>query len=125
MERKPYIMKVEEIQTLIAGLITHGPEDIYGKIKAKAFFAMENKDDIDDMFLDMAETLLKKGREELEEDDEDGENPSIANIYYTLSYILRKVAHETYSKYLKLGKERDNNRFIRLVSYNKDAPLMV
>jgi len=31
-------MKVEEVQTLIAGLITHGTEEIYNKIKAKAFF---------------------------------------------------------------------------------------
>ena len=126
MVRKSYIMKVGEIQTLIAGLVTHGPENIYTQIKAKALFAMEEKNDIDEMFLDMSETLLRKGREELEsEDSEDSEDASIANIYYTLSYILRKVAHEVYVKYIKKGETRDNDRFIRLVSNNKDAPLMV
>lgn len=122
--RKPYIMKIEEVQTLIAGLITNGPEDTYNKIKAKALFAMDGKGDIDDMFLDMSETLLKKGREEME-DKEAEESPTLAHVYYTLSYILRKVAHEIYIKYIKRGEARDNNRFIRLVSNNKDAPSMI
>ena len=123
MSRKPYIMKSEEIQTLIAGLLSYGPEETYNKMRAKALFSIDQKDDIDEMFLDMSETLLKKGREELE--NETDENPSLASIYYTLSSILRKLAHEIYIKYIKQGKTRSSNRFIRLISYNKDAPLMI
>jgi len=85
---------------------------------------MDERDDIDEMFLDMSETLLKSGREELEREHTE-EDPSIANIYYTLSYMLRKAAHEVYIKYIKKGSARDNKRFIRLVSNNEDAPLMI
>lgn len=120
--RKPYIMKVEEIQTLIAGFVSNGQEDTYNKIKAKALFAMDKIEDIDDMFLDMSESFLKLARDDTDIESED--NPSLSSIYYVISYMLRKVAHEIYSKYIKKGEQRDNSRFIRLISYNKDAPLV-
>lgn len=130
MSRKPYIMKVEEMQTLIASLITNGPEETYTRMRAKALLAMEQTDDIDDMFLDMSETFLNKGRAELESDDEkaegeEDEEPSIAYIYYNLAFMLRRLAHEVYRRYITKGKQRDNERFIRLVSFNEEAPLLM
>jgi hypothetical protein len=123
MTREPYIINTEEIQSLINGLLSWGPEETYVKIRAKMIFDMENKNDIDEMALDMSETLLKKGREELKQETED--NPSLANVYYTLSSILRRLAHEIHWRYInKKGDSRSNDRFLRLVSNNTDAPLM-
>ncbi len=127
MDHKPYIMKNEEIQTLVAGIMAHGVDDTYSKMRAKAIFAMDNKENIDDMFLDMSDTLLRLAREEVDSKDknEDGDSNLLSNVYYTVSYMLKRIAHEVYRNYIKKGDTRDNSRFIRLVSYNKDAPLMV
>lgn len=130
MSRKPYIMKIEEIKTLIASLIANGAEETYARMRVKAFMAMDGSDDIDEMFLDMSEACLKKGREELEMPDEEENNkeddrPVLSNIYYTLAFLLRRLAHEVYRRYIKKGKQRDSNRFIRLISYDENAPLLM
>jgi len=123
MSRDTYIMKVEEIQTLIAGLITNGPEDTYNRMRAKAFMLMDQKEDADEFFLDMSETFSKKAKEDIENDS--SEDPSLSNIYSTLAFMLRKLAHEVYRKYIKKGDRRDNSRFLRLVSYNESVSLMI
>lgn len=131
MIRKPYIMKMEEMQTLIASLVTKGAEETYARMRAKAFMAMDKTADIDEMFLDMSETFLKKGRSELESSDEEDEEveddgrPTLISIYYTVAFLLRRLAHEVYRRYIKMGKQRDNDRFIRLVSYDEEAPLLM
>lgn len=127
MNHKPYIMKVEEIEILITSMIANGPEETYAKMRARAFIAMDKKDDIDEMFLDMSEVFLKRGRDELNASLEDNDDGAILliNIHYSLAFMLRRLSHEVYRKYLKKGKQRDTNRFIRLVSYNKEAPLLM
>jgi len=121
MNRTPYIMKEEEIQALIAGFIKYGPEDVYIKMKTKALFVMDKIDDLDEEFLDRANLLLIRGKKELYNNSED----SLKNIYYTLAFMLRKLAHEIYRKYIKNGRLRDNDRFLRIVSNNKEAPLLL
>ena len=123
MSHNSYIMRTEEIEILISGLIEHGPVETFNKMRAKAFMAMDKKNDVDEIFLDMSETLSKRAKEELDNDSDD--NPSLSNIYSTLAFMLRKLAHEIYRKYIKIGEERDNSRFLRLISYNKDVSLMI
>ncbi len=121
MNRTPYIMKEEEIQALIAGFIKYGSEDIYIKMKTKALFIMDKVDDLDEEFLDRANILLMRGRKELHDNSED----SLRDIYYTLSFMLRKLAHEIYRKYIKNGRVGDNDRFLRIISNNKEAPSLL
>jgi hypothetical protein len=116
-------MKVEEIQMLVSGLIEHGPEETFNKMRAKAFMSMDQKNDVDEIFLDMSETLSRKAKEELDNDSDD--NPSLSNIYSTLAFMLRRLAHEVHRKYIKKGEERDSSRFLRLVSYNESVSLMI
>jgi len=128
--RKPYIMKIQEIQTLIASLVSNGPEDTYSRMRAKAFMAMSDKNDVDEMFLDMSNTLLEKGREAANTSEKDSDNeqdgvPSVVDVYYTLSFLLRKLSHEVYRSYIKQGKKRNNSRFLRLHSHNKEAPALI
>ena len=124
MTRKKYIMSPEEMETLSSGLLSDGPDEVYVRMKAMGTFAMSKKDDVDEMFLDMSEAMLEKSREEAS-DEENEEGIIIKKIYYTLSFLLRRLAHEIYRKYIKNGKERSNNRFLRLVSDNEDALLMI
>ena len=123
MVRSPYIMKVEEIQILVTGLLEHGPEETYNKMRAKAFLSMDAKNDVDETFLDMSETLSRKAKEELDNDSD--EDPSLSNIYSTLSFMLKRLAHEVHRKYIKKGDKRDNSRFLRLISYNEKVSLMI
>jgi hypothetical protein len=116
-------MKVEEIQILVIGLIDNGPEETYNKMRAKAFMSIDTRSDVDEMFLDMSEILSKKAKEEVDNDNDD--NPSLANIYSTLSFMLRRLAHEVYRKYIKMGDKRNNERFLRLASYNEKVSLMI
>ena len=118
-------MKEEEIQVLIAGFITNGAEDTYNRMKAKSFMSMENKKDLDDMLLDMSETLYKRALEELSDIEKtENESNSLFNIYNTLSFMLKRLAHEVFRKYNRMGDKRDNNRFLRLASYNKNILLI-
>jgi len=97
----------EEIQTLADGLNLHGEDEIYSRMRAKAIFVMKEKDDIDEMFLDMSQDVLEKAREEEDEDKK--------SLYLTVSFLLRKLAHELYRRYTKEGKERTSERFLRVV----------
>ena len=123
MNRPAYIMREEEIMALVAGFVKYGPDDIYIKMKTKALFVMDKVDDLDEEFLDRSIALLSKARREDNniEDDE----ISHRDIYYTLSFMLKKLAHEIYREYIKKGEDRNSNRFLRLVSNNEEAPLLL
>lgn len=125
MSRVAYIMKEKEIMALVVGFIKCGPEDTYIKMKTKALFVMDKVDDLDEEFLDRSIILLSKARQEQDEDNDDSEEISHKDIYYTLSFMLRKLAHEINREYIKRGKTRNSNRFLRLVSNNKEAPLLL
>jgi len=117
-------MSENDIEAMVAGFIKLGPEDVYNKMRAKALLVMDKMKDLDDEFLDRSNTLLAKARQEAEATKEE-DSDSLERIYYTLSFMLRKLAHEIYRKYLRKGETRDNGRFLRLVSDNKDAPLLI
>lgn len=122
MNHNKYIMKEEEIQILLTGLIVNGVEDTYDRMKAKALMMMDQKPDVDEILLDMSETLYKKVQNELTNENKD---LSIINAYNTLSFILKRLAHKVYRKYNRKGEQRDNNRFLRLISCNKDISLII
>lgn len=113
--RIPYILKTGEIDALMAGLAAHGPQQTYEQMLVRATLAMGTADDIDDMFLDMYESMLKQARTV----DNDKQ---LRDSLYLLASMLRKLAHEIHAAYLHLGKNKDNTRFLRIVSYNTDAP---
>lgn len=122
MSHNKYIMKEEEIQILLTGLIVNGVEDTYDRMKVKALMMMDQKPDVDEILLDMSETLHKKVQNELANENKD---LSIINAYNTLSFMLKRLAHKVYRKYNREGEQRDNNRFLRLISCNKDISLII
>lgn len=121
MTRKPYIIKDAEVGTLVASMLSGGGTETLSRLRGRALLSMDAHDDMDEIFLDMSDSFREKGLLEL---DKEGDVP-MASIYYTLAFILRRLAHEIYRKYIKNGVQRDNERFIRLVSYNEQAPLLM
>lgn len=120
MTRKPYTLPEQEIEILISGLMEHGDEETYNRMRDKTLSVIDKKDDLDEMLMDMYETMITRARESVVENEKDKE---LQNILYQLASILRILAHELYRTYIKNGKGRDNERFIRLASFNKDAPV--
>lgn len=109
-------LKNDELESLFTGINTLGPIKTYEAIKAKAIVLVAERDSIDEDMLDMSEAILKLARED------QTINESKRKIYYLASYMLRKLAHELRIIYIKTGKQTNSkdDRFIRLVSYNKD-----
>jgi hypothetical protein len=120
MTRKPYTLSEEEIEVLIDGIMKHGDEATYMQMKYKTLISMDKKDDLDEMLMDMHETILARARKSSTENKIDKE---LRKILYQLASMLRILAHEIYREYIKNGKSRDSERFLRLVSLNKDAPV--
>ena len=100
------VITTEEIQTLVSGLILHKEDGLYSHMCAKALLLMSSLDDVDEMFLDMSDSALHYAREQDEGDARD---------YYTVSFLLRRVAHQVYRKYIREGKQRESERFLRSV----------
>lgn len=115
--RKPYILKRQEVEHLLMGLTTHGRDETHTRMMAKATEAMKKDEFLDEKFMDMYDTLLKRARH-LEPSDED--EKKLQEAYYTLASMLRNIAHRVYYTYIKQGKARDleNERFLRLVVNN-------
>lgn len=116
--REKYIIKTKEINSLLAGLVAHGPEKTYAQMKIRATRAMETADDVDEMFLDMSESMLKKARNARTKKGEQSTKP----YFYTLASMLRRLAHEINRAYIKSNRKVENTRFIRLVFDNPEAP---
>jgi len=112
-DRTPYSISEDEIKKLISLFISAGEAKTYNITKSNLFFSINTFDDLDEKILDMSDSFLELGREEKKKSNED---LILSKTYYSLSYILRKIAHEIYRKYIRSGKERDNKRFLRLVS---------
>lgn len=123
-ERDRYIMPLLEIQALVAGFMNHGPEKSYELMKSKAVSIMDKVSDLDEEFMDRSETLLQKARDEQDEETDENE-ACMKDILYTLSYMMRKLAHEIHFKYLKQGEQRSGERFLKLVSDNKNRKLLI
>lgn len=106
MSRNPYILTEGEIKVLFKGLVEYGEDETYGRMRDKVITAMLMEDDIDDMLMDMHDTILKRARQSKDEEQK---------VFYRLAVILRKLAHEIYYTYIKAGKKRNNERFLRLI----------
>lgn len=117
--RKPYILKTEEVDTLLAGLVSHGADATYERMRDKAFDASQQRPDMDDVFLDMYEGMIKKARG-IDAGEEDGKK--LSNDLYTLATMMRNIAHQLYRAYNRAGMIRDNDRFLRLVVSNDTIP---
>lgn len=122
MKREKYIMPVSEIQALVAGFVQYGPQETYIKMRSKALMVMDKAPALDEEFLDRAEILLQKAREEPDSVEEG--KTSLKDIYYTLSFMLRRLAHEMHFIYIKKGKSKENNRFLQVIS-NTDGPKLL
>lgn len=118
MARKKYVLKVEEIEALLRGMIENGPDETYKRMKDKALASMEKMKDLDEMFMDMSEDFLDRARTE-PGSDENGKQ--LKDTYYILNSMLRTLAHEINKIYRKNGKDKIGDRFIRLVSFNNEA----
>lgn len=112
MNRTPYKIKNEEIATLLDALDKHGYERTYQLMEHKALSTMESRNNIDEMFLDMADSLQRIVCNNIDLDQETIE------AYDIIASMLRRIAHRVYRRYINGGKWRDNSRFLRLVSIN-------
>ncbi len=119
MERKPYVLKNDEIETLIKGIMEYGDEETYARMLNKSLVTMQNIEDMDEMLMDMYETMLEKARSTK---DEDKSSKELRLIYYQLASMFRILAHQIQREYIKKGQNKQGERFLRLVSYNKDIP---
>lgn len=119
MTRKPYILKEEEINTLVRGIVDHGDEETYSRMRDKSLVAMKSDDDVDEMLMDMHETMLNRARGV-------GDGPEYTEVkktLYQLASMLRILAHYINKEYRASGKKKSGERFLKLASYNKDAPV--
>jgi hypothetical protein len=115
--RKKYVIKKDEINSLVSNIISNGTDDTYTKMCAKIFLAIDDKVDLDEMLMDMADETLEKARKESEKKN----NEIITSAYYSLHFILRKLANQTYRKYIKKGIKKESTRFLNLIT-NESAP---
>lgn len=106
--REPYIIKEAEIAVLLAGIVEHGADPTYERMLDRVECQIEEEEYLDEMIMDMCEGVLKRARE-CSDDDEAKEQ------LYELSGILRRLAHHTYRLYIRDGKERTGERFLRIV----------
>lgn len=97
----------QELEVIIKNLQLHGQEEIFTNMRSKALFVMDQVDDMDEVFLDMSDDVLKKARKE--------EDEHRKKDLYVISFLLRRVAHQVYRKYIKGGKQRLSERFLRSV----------
>lgn len=112
MIRPLYIFKKEELRILLNGMITRGPEVLYNTMKSRALMSMKKVSYADDIIMDQYEAVLKVARTQ---SNESWEDKKTKNILYNIASLLRILAHVIYREYLKIDRERDNERFLRLV----------
>lgn len=111
--RERYNAEKKEIDAIVGKIISNGILDTYNKIRANAFFEVERRKDMGCVLLDMAEDFLSLGRREMDSKD----NLFLINIYYTLHYMFRRLAHEINKKF-----PYEDDRFLRLVEESIDMP---
>jgi len=110
-----YDMNLNEVETLLLGLVQNGKDKMYQLMRDKAFGLIQKEDDIDIMFMDMYEYMLSLARENLDD------NMEVEKMYYTLSSILRKLAQESHLFYIQNNKASEDNRFLRTIKYIKNS----
>jgi len=118
--RTKYVLAGNEIEALVSGLAHNGPDNMYELMKGKIAVMMVTSEEMDLMLMDMQETVLQLGREVNAE--ESAELKQLKDMYYILASMLRRLAHESQVVYIKNGKERNDERFLRLVHQDKEAP---
>lgn len=118
--RIKYVLSGSEVEALVAGLAHNGPSNMYELMKGKIAAMMVTSEEMDMVLMDMQETILQFGREI--DAEESPEMKQLKDIYYILASMLRRLAHESHFAYIKNGKLREDDRFLRLVHDNKEAP---
>ena len=121
VKRDTYIMTDEEVFTLTSGVFATGIESVINKMKARAIFSMKFQKDLDEMLLDMSETLLQKGKAIVDIEKSDNPGRSMVSVYYTLARSLRKLAHDVHRMYQGQKRENMSDRFLEII-YNPEAP---
>jgi hypothetical protein len=114
--RERYVMSEDEIKIMLQGLKAYGPDETYKRIQERTFSSMINTDSIDDMIMDMYETMLKEARK-----CEDGKELKLD--LYQLASMLRFSAHDANRFLSSHGKASKSSRFLKIASYNEDIPI--
>lgn len=111
MTRVTYVLKKEELEILLNGMIAHGTDKTYIAMKNRTVIAMQQIEDADEILMDQYDTVLKKARSLNAENNDE----KLQKTLYQLASLLRILAHEIYREYLKAGKERGSKRFLHIV----------
>ena len=118
--RTKYVLADDEVDALISGLAHNGPDNMYELMKSKIAVMMVNSEEMDLVLMDMQETILQFGREVNAE--ESSETKQLKDMYYIMASMLCRLVHESQVVYIKSGKIRDDERFLRVVHDSKEAP---
>lgn len=122
MTRNKYVLKEQEVDTLVQGILSRGEEDTYASMRAKCLMTAETIEDMDEMLMDMHESMLEKAREieaETENDDE------LKTMFYRIASMFRILAHDINLRYKKSGITKNkSSRILQLVSFNKNIPAL-
>lgn len=97
-----------ELAGLVNNLEQMGEKLTYDMMKKKTFSEINTVHDIDFIVMNMYEIMLERARAEEKEETK--------ATYYTLSSMLRKLAHELRSEQILRNKiVKKDNRFLRIV----------
>ena len=120
-KRNTYVMTDEEVFALTSGVFATSVESVMNKMKAKVIFSIKFQNDLDEMLLDMSDTLFQKGRAIMDIEKSDNPGRSMTSLYYTLAGVLRKLAHDIHRMYKRQGRESMSDRFLEIID-NPSAP---
>jgi len=118
--RTKYVLANNEVEALVSGLVHNGPDNMYELMKGKIAIMMATSKETALMLMDMQETILQFRREINAEDSDEAKQTK--DVYYILASMLRRLAHESQFVYIKNGKERNDERFLRVIHDTKEAP---
>lgn len=108
-----YKISEDEIKIILSSVLSLGFEETYNQMRAKAFLEGEDRVSLSSDLLDISETFLEMGREEMKQ----GVNQYLINVYYTIHFLLRKLAQEVSRKF-----KSEDQRLLRIISINEEAP---
>jgi hypothetical protein len=116
---RKYVLSEEEIRSLLSGIVQIGPKETYEKMKERMLAAREHEgmQDVDEMCMDMYDSMLIRARS-FGCDDDDKEGQDIRATLFQIASMLRTLAHELHRTCYK-NKPINTKRFLELVSHNQ------
>ncbi len=102
-----YILKEDELISLVNEVKNNGPEKTYDKLKEKINLVVDFDDNLDSMLMDMHDSVLQRARICAEDDKN-------IDTLYSITVILRRLAHQIHRAYIKRGKDKSNNNFLHV-----------